>query len=430
MFDVPPAERSAVRWDATLPLEERDWQIGLIVGPSGCGKSTLARELFPESMIDGFNWPPDRSIVDAFPVSMGIKDIVGLLSSVGFSSPPSWLRPFRVLSNGEQFRVTIARALAEKPDLAVIDEFTSVVERTVARIGSAAIAKTIRRRGPDERGRRLVAVSCHYDIIDWLQPDWIFDPAANEFQWRCLRERREEASPPQVDNQRACLVAQRPPVELEIARVHRKAWALFQQHHYLSSELNRAAKCFVALVVEAREEACSIQAEVRDERRENTPRAQCFASGLPLRDRTLRPAAFTAVIHRPDAGGGYWAEHRTVCLPDFQGVGIGNALSEFVAALFVATGKRYCSRTSHPAMIRHRARSGLWEMHRGVSFGARHTGRFAAFNRSAALHRLTAGFRYVGPPNYEGARMFGIVPGDFKLPQEGPEGPSDSAGRS
>ena len=60
-----------------------------------------------------------------------------------------WLRPFHVLSNGEQFRATIARALAESAkgrELVVIDEFTSVVDRTVAQIGSAAIAKTIRRR--------------------------------------------------------------------------------------------------------------------------------------------------------------------------------------------------------------------------------------------------------------------------------------------
>lgn len=98
-----------------------------------------------------------------------------------------------------------------------------------------------------------------------------------------------------------------------------------------------------------------------------------------------------------------------MCLPDFQGVGIGNALSEFVAALFVATGKRYCSRTSHPAMIRHRAASKLWTMHRGIAFGARHAGEYARFNRSAAVQRLTAGFRFIGAPNVEAARRFGIV---------------------
>jgi hypothetical protein len=124
---------------------------------------------------------------------------------------------------------------------------------------------------------------------------------------------------------------------------------------------------------------------------------------------SVRPAAFTAVLHAPDASGGYWREHRTVCLPDFQGVGIGNALSEFVASLFVATGKRYCSRTSHPAMIRHRANSRLWRMQRGISFGAKHTGECASLNRTAAMSRLIASFRFVGPPNHAAARAFGIV---------------------
>lgn len=423
MFDVPPAERSEVRFEVSLPLEERDWRIGLIVGPSGCGKSTLARELFGAALVSGFAWPEDKSIVDAFPRGMGIKDIVGLLSSVGFSSPPSWLRPFRALSNGEQFRVTIARALAERPDLAVIDEFTSVVDRTVARIGSAAVARTIRRGGAGMERRRFVAVSCHYDIIDWLAPDWTYDPAAGEFQWRCLPEDvcgswsvvRCAGPGSSADHGRRTTDGFRPAIQLEIARVHREAWRLFKPHHYLSSELHKGAKCFVAFVREESREEILEEASTSDpaicERTHADVRCALEPeSGLASSRADLRAAAFASVIHRPDSQGGFWAEHRTVCLPDFQGVGIGNALSEFVAALFVATGKRYCSRTSHPAMIRHRARSPLWTMHEPPAFGARHSGKYRAFNRSAALERLTAGFRFIGPPNHAAARQFGIVP--------------------
>jgi GNAT superfamily N-acetyltransferase len=185
------------------------------------------------------------------------------------------------------------------------------------------------------------------------------------------------------------LARQRPRIRLEIARVHRQAWQLFKQHHYLNTDLNPAARCFVAFVVDEAE-----------------PSTEYSVLGTQL---TLHPAAFTAVLSGPDSRGGYWREHRTVCLPDYQGVGIGNALSEFVASLFVATGKRYCSRTSHPAMIRHRAASKLWKMTGGISFGRKHTGRCAAFNRSAALSRLTAGFRFVGPANTQAARMFAIV---------------------
>jgi hypothetical protein len=220
MFDIPPAQRSERCWRVTLPIETREWNIGLIVGPSGCGKSTLARECF--GPFSEPSWPTDRAILDAFPPELGIKEIVLLLSSVGFSSPPAWLRPYQQLSTGEQFRVRIARALAESTDLAVIDEFTSVVDRTVARIGSAAVSRTVR-----AAAKRLVAVTCHYDVIDWLDPDWLYDPSVDEFQWRGLQGR--------------------PQLPVEIFRVHRSAWQLFKHHHYLSCDLNPSAQCFVGV---------------------------------------------------------------------------------------------------------------------------------------------------------------------------------------
>ena len=241
------------------------------------------------------------------------------------------------LSNGEQFRATVARALAEKPQLTVIDEFTSVVDRTVARIASAAIAKAVRSR----RNQKFVAVSCHYDVIDWLCPDWVYDPAADNFQWRCERRR--------------------PAIILEITRVSRAAWRLFSRHHYLSAALNPVAKCYLA----------------------------CIEG---------RPAAFTAVLPFPHPIRPGWREHRTVCLPDYQGVGIGNALSEFVAGLYRSTGKPYRSVTSNPAMIRHRARSGLWKMTRRPSMvrNARQRG-FKNMVFRTSHGRITASFEYAGP---------------------------------
>ena len=213
IFDVPPSEKSAESWTVNLELPEK-WNVGLIVGASGSGKTTVARELFGDNLISGFEWSKDKSILDDFPEEMSIKDICGLLSSVGFSSPPSWVRPFHALSNGEQFRVNMARTLAENKTLAVVDEFTSVVDRTVARIGSAAIQKTVRKRN-----QKIIAVSCHYDIAEWLEPDWIYQPATDTLSvGRSL---------------------QRPKIELTIKRVHSSAWQLFRKHHYLNTSLNR-----------------------------------------------------------------------------------------------------------------------------------------------------------------------------------------------
>ena len=351
LFDVPPADRSERTWAVNLPLEEQPWQIGLVVGPSGSGKSTLAREAFGEHLVGGYEWPADRAVVDGFPEVLGIKDVTAALSSVGFSTPPAWLRPFRCLSNGEQFRATLARALCDPRPLVCIDEFTSVVDRTVAQIGSAAVAKAVRRTP----GRQFVAVTCHADVEEWLCPDWVVEMPAGTFARRSLRRR--------------------PEIELEVRRVEKDAWHLFKHHHYLDTTLNKSAKCFVALW-------------------------------------RGRPVAFASVIHAPHPRGGWWREHRTVCLPDFQGVGIGNALSEFVGGVMRATGKRYMSTTGNPAMMRHRAKSGGWVMRRAPSRSQRE-GRTRSVavgtDRTHATNRFTASFEYVGPARPEDARQLGVV---------------------
>lgn len=348
MFDVPPALASEQTWHVHLPLPP-EWSVGVIVGPSGSGKTTIARELFGQNLVGSWPWPADKSILDGFPAKMPIKDIIGLLSSVGFSSPPAWLRPFAVLSNGQQFRVNLARTLAEMPELAVVDEFTSVVDRTVAQIGSAAVAKTVRRRK-----QKFIAVACHYDILDWLEPDWIYEPETDIYTVADAARR----------------VVRRPSIELDIAPVDQSAWKLFKSHHYLDANLARSARCYAGFVDD-------------------------------------RPACFTAVLPFPHPRRPGWREHRTVCLPDFQGVGMGNAMSEFIASLYLATGKPFYSSTSHPSMIRHRMKSPLWRVTRKMGFVPKN-GESSGI-RATSTTRLTAGFEFIGPPRAAEAISMGVV---------------------
>ena len=95
-----------------------DWRIGLIVGPSGSGKSTIARRLFGDRLYENAPWPEDRAVVDCLG-DRPIKEIIGLLTAVGFSSPPNWVKPYRVLSNGERFRCDLARALLEAGEISL-----------------------------------------------------------------------------------------------------------------------------------------------------------------------------------------------------------------------------------------------------------------------------------------------------------------------
>ena len=153
----------------------KKWNIGLIVGKSGSGKTTIAKELFNDFIVEDFQYTHD-SILDDMPKEVTVNDIIMALNSVGFSSPPNWLKPYSVLSNGEKMRCDIARAILENKDMFVFDEFTSVVDRNVAQIGSFALQKAIRRSD-----KKFIAVTCHYDVEDWLMPDWVFNTDSMTF---------------------------------------------------------------------------------------------------------------------------------------------------------------------------------------------------------------------------------------------------------
>jgi GNAT superfamily N-acetyltransferase len=363
MFDLPLADRCCRRFSVELPDLSEAWQVGVIVGPSGSGKTTIAHHAFGEALYAGHPWPADRAVIDCLG-ERPIKEITQTLTAVGFSSPPAWIKPYHVLSNGEKFRCDLAQALLSGRELVVFDEFTSVVDRTVAQIGSAAVARAIRSRPlsvvscplpgtcneprtTDDGRRRFIAVTCHYDVLPWLEPDWVLDMATATLDRRCLR---------------------RPPIELEIFRCGHEAWRLFAPHHYLSGELNRSAHCYLATW---REE----------------------------------PAAFCGLLNQVGHKG-TWRISRIVVLPDYQGIGIGGRLCAAVGEAYHCEGQRVTITTSHPAMVGHLRRSSLWRVSR-VAAGGR---RWSARARQMRVHTTSAGRTVVS------AQYVGAAPESRKFP--------------
>jgi ABC-type ATPase with predicted acetyltransferase domain len=161
LFDYPFDGTSRFK-TPDFPEIRKGFGIGLIVGPSGSGKSTLLRRFGRELSV---SWQEDLSVASHF---KDAAEAAEKFAAVGFNSIPSWLRPYHVLSTGEKFRADLSRRLS---DGAVVDEFTSTIDRNVAK----ACAFAIRRYVDKKNLKNIVLASCHYDIIEWLQPDWVFD---------------------------------------------------------------------------------------------------------------------------------------------------------------------------------------------------------------------------------------------------------------
>lgn len=279
-----------------IPKFPTDFQIGLIVGSSGSGKSTLLKQ-FGE--VERHDWDNNLCIASHFD---NFEESSKKFGAVGLNSIPTWLKPYCVLSNGEKFRADMARSLHNN---AVIDEFTSVVNRECAISCSSSISKYIR----NNNLHNIVFASCHDDIIEYLQPDWIYNTDKKELSvWRCARQSKK--------------------IVLEVNQCAKQVWYMFAKHHYLSAQLNNSADCYIA-----------------------------SWNNLPV--------AFGAILPMPGRFGSDTrkcvSEHRVVVLPDYQGMGIGNIFSEYLGELYVTQGYRYFGKTANPRMGEHRERSDKWK---------------------------------------------------------------------
>ena len=271
--------------------------IVLIVGTSGSGKSTILRGLgtFRTPTVD-----PDATVIENF--SSPERGEALLLAS-GLRTIPAWFRPARTLSNGEYHRFEMAMSLDQ--GIKTIDEFTSVVDRDTAK----SLAYSMRRYFDSQSEQSVLYIaSCHRDIVEWLDPDYVYDTDL------CVLEHRRGL----------CRLGGRPELTLTIRSTGPQYWDMFKKYHYLDTNMSRSGHYYVGLLGD-------------------------------------KPVAFHAVLHSTNRDiHSYWRGHRTVVLPEFQGMGIGTAFSDAIAEFYVSQGLRYFSKTAHPSFGEHRQKSPLW----------------------------------------------------------------------
>lgn len=234
-------------------------------------------------------------------------------------------------------RVDIARAILENKDLTVFDEFTSVVDRNVAKISSFAIQKAIRRAN-----KKFIAVGCHFDIEDWLLPDWVFD--TNTMTFRLCEGQKKN----------------RPKLNFKLYEAKDKSyyWNMFKKYHYLNHVHNNAARVFIGTIDD---NVCA------------------FMSVLAFPHPVIKNV---------------WRAHRIVVLPDFQGIGLGNLLVDTVGEILKESGKSLFVITSNPAMITIAKKSPKWIITRKGREAKNREKRQK--NGPGSSERITASLKYIG----------------------------------
>lgn len=286
-----------------IDCDINDFNVGLILGASGSGKTTLAKKLFG----DNFD---KNEILDQMPKELSYEDCIDALTGIGLTSIPCWMRPVYTLSNGQKNRAQAALKMAssKSEEIIAIDEWTSVVDRDTAKVMSHKLQKEAR-----SKNKKIVLLSCHYDVIEWLNPDFIIDCNLGTF---LDRKKKGEVETHQRQDK----------LRLELRECSKDSWKFFSKYHYLSQHLAPDTK-------------------------------HCF--GLFLGDKQISFCAFTRYAFKNKK---MLHSNRVVVHPDYVGLGLGIKMVDEASEYLTTIGYEIRAKFTSIAMLKSRLRNPRWRL--------------------------------------------------------------------
>lgn len=179
-FGIGLDDKEFVVFD-NLELEVKQGDIVYINGESGSGKSQLLKALEHQmsergllvTNLDYVQFDPCRALIDQ--IGKNTDDAIRLLSIAGLTDANMWARKPQELSDGQRYRLRLAKAVETDADVWVADEFLAVLDRTTAKVIAYSLQKAARRGG-----KTLIVATTHTDMVTDLGPDLLVEKRYRE----------------------------------------------------------------------------------------------------------------------------------------------------------------------------------------------------------------------------------------------------------
>lgn len=170
-FGIGLSDNRFVIYD-NLQIEIRQGDVVYINGQSGSGKSLLLRDLKSQMQKNGIvvadlneiELEPDLPVIDQLGEST--TRATELLALAGISDAWIYIRKPGELSDGQRYRLKLAKLIEMPVDVWIADEFGAVLDRVTAKCVAFNVQKVARRLG-----KTLMVATTHTDLVEELGPD-------------------------------------------------------------------------------------------------------------------------------------------------------------------------------------------------------------------------------------------------------------------
>ena len=155
-----------------LELEIRGGDVVYITGQSGSGKSVVLRELQrlmreegqDVASIEDFAFDDSKNVIDQ--LGKTTSEALGLLSMAGLNDAYLFVRKPSEMSDGQRYRLKIAKLIETGANVWVADEFGAVLDRVTAQVVASNLQRAARKAGAT-----VMVATTHEDLKNALRPD-------------------------------------------------------------------------------------------------------------------------------------------------------------------------------------------------------------------------------------------------------------------